>query len=108
MTSSVEAEAGADARLRQLVARGFQFMQSTDEDGEIAAVVGVRGHDDVIDVIQLRSEDYVVATRMPGDEENVLSPKRVSWSSSGDVCAVIDELLDLPDDRTPGSLILPA
>lgn len=107
-TRADEDTAGVDARLRQLVAKGFQFMQSSDDSGEIASLVGVRGHDQVIDVIQLEAEDHVVATRVPGDEENVLSPSTVSWRSSGEACAVIDELLGLPDDRTPGSLILPA
>lgn len=96
----------ADAWLRELVARGFQFLHPCDDSGEVMAVVGVRAHDSVIDVVRMHSEDDVVATRMPGDEENVLTPSRVTWQSTGEVCDVLEELLSLPDDRTPGSLAL--
>lgn len=107
MTSSVDTESGVDAGLRELVARGFQFMQPQDEHGEIVALVGVRGHDNVIDVVRLQDEDNAVATRMPGSEENVLAPSAVTWESTGSAYDVIEELLRLPDDRTPGSLITP-
>ncbi|MDR7302789.1 hypothetical protein [Haloactinomyces albus] len=107
MTSSTDTTSAADERLRRLVARGFRFMHPRDEQGEILAVVGVRAHDNVIDAIRLQDENDVVATRMPGSEENILAPTRVSWQSTGSVCEVIDDLLDLPDDRTPGSLIIP-
>lgn len=107
MTSSTDTTSDADTLLRELVARGFQFMHPRDEQGEILAVVGVRAHDNVIDAVRLQDEDDVIATRMPGDEENVFAPTRVSWQSTGAVCEVLDELLNLPDDRTPGSLLVP-
>lgn len=108
MTSSVETESGSDVRLRRLMAKGFQFMQSTDSRGELQALVGVRGHDNVIDVVRLESEDHVTATRMPSSEENVLTPSTVWWQSSGEVCEVVDQLLELPDDHTPGTLLVTA
>ncbi|SDP20611.1 hypothetical protein SAMN04487905_102389 [Actinopolyspora xinjiangensis] len=106
MTSSTDTECDSDTRLRELMARGFQFMQSTDSRGELLALVGVRGHDNVIDVVRLESEDHVTATRMPSWEENVFAPNTTWWHSSGPVCEVLDELLELPDDHTPGSLLL--
>ncbi|PRW64867.1 hypothetical protein [Actinopolyspora mortivallis] len=108
MTSSGDAEGGYEARLLRLVARGFQFVQSSDAAGEPEAIVGVRGHDNVIDVIQLESEDHVVATRMPSSEENIYRPSTIRWRTSGTVYEVIDRLLALPDDHTPGSLLVAA
>ncbi|MGJ7907491.1 hypothetical protein ACOQFL_13550 [Actinopolyspora sp. H202] len=108
MTSSTDAQCDSDARLRELMARGFQFMQSTDSRGELRALVGVRGHDNVIDVVRLESEDSVTATRMPSYEENVFEPSITWWHSSGRVCEVLDRLLELPDDHTPGSLLVAA
>ncbi|PRY31627.1 hypothetical protein [Umezawaea tangerina] len=90
---------GAEVRLRELIARGFQFLHPTDERGELTAVVGVRAHDNVIDVVRLHTEDDAVATRMPADEPDVLTPSRFSWRTHGPVCSVLEELLDLPDDR---------
>jgi hypothetical protein len=98
--------ASAAEQLRELVARGFQFVHPCDSDGEVLAVVGIRAHDNVIDVVRLMSEDEVVAARMPGDEQDVLQPSRVTWQSTGEVHSVLTELLELPDDRTPGSLAL--
>ena len=62
-------------------------------------MVGVRAHDDVIDVVRLHTEDDAVATRMPADEENVLQPSRFSWHRTGPACTVLEELLGLPDER---------
>ncbi|WNV84023.1 hypothetical protein [Umezawaea sp. Da 62-37] len=89
----------AEGRLRELIARGFQFLHPTDGRGELTAVVGVRAHDDVIDVVRLHTEDDAIATRMPADEQNVLMPSRFSWRTRGSVCSVLEALLGLPDDR---------
>ncbi|SDR18538.1 hypothetical protein [Actinopolyspora saharensis] len=106
MTSSADAETEYETRLLQLIARGFQFVQSTDSDGELESIVGFRGHDNVIDVVRLESEDQVSATRMPSSEENIYAPSTVLWRSSGTVYQVIDQLLELPDDHTPGALLV--
>lgn len=100
MTSSSEAATQTDdidARLRELVARGFQFIPPRDADGEVVALIGVRGHDDVIDVVQICSEDDVVATRMPSDEEDVFAPSTVTWQTMGPAADVLADLLALPD-----------
>lgn len=99
-----------DERLHRLMARGFQFMQATNAAGAPEAVVGVRVHDDVLDVVQLRAENDVVAARMPADEANVLDPAVVLWRSSGHAASVLDELLDVPDGgsaRRPSSPTCP-
>jgi hypothetical protein len=99
MTSSVDTAVQAEVRLRELIARGFQFLYPTDARGELAAIIGVRAHGEVIDVIRLNTEDDAVATRMPSDEEHVLAPTRYSWRTRGPACSVLEELLELPDDR---------
>ncbi len=90
--------ADTDVRLRELIARGFQFIHAHDEHGELVSVVGVRAHHNVIDVVQLRGEDDVVAARMPGDEQDVLAPSRVAWQTVGEASSVLDDLLGLPDE----------
>ncbi len=99
MTSSTDVASRTSLQLRQLIARGFQFLHPRDHRGELAAVVGVRAHDAVIDVVRLHTEDDAVAIRMPADEMNVLSPTRFSWRRRGPATSVLEELLDLPDDR---------
>lgn len=94
---------GTEDQLRRLVARGFRFIDPRDDDGEVVAVVGVRAHDNVIDVVRLHGEDDAVASRMPGDA-NVLAPTTVFWRHAGPAGEVLDQLLALPDDRTPGSV----
>lgn len=106
MTSSADTETEYETRLLQLISLGFQFVQSTDSEGEIQSIVGFRGHDNVIDVIRLESEDQVFATRMPASEENIYAPSTTLWRSGGTVYEVIDQLLGLPDDHTPGSLLV--
>ncbi|RSM79523.1 hypothetical protein DMH04_31605 [Kibdelosporangium aridum] len=84
-------------RLRQLIARGFKFVHPRDESGAITAIVGVRPHDNVIDVVQLRTEDDAIALRMAGDTKDVLAPEAHSWRAEGPAPRVLDELLSLPD-----------
>ncbi|MFD7654370.1 hypothetical protein ACFV4N_10380 [Actinosynnema sp. NPDC059797] len=100
MTSSADqATNRTSIQLRELIARGFQFLHPRDARGELAAVVGVRAHDAVIDVVRLHTPDDAVAMRMPADEVNVLAPSRFSWRRHGPATSVLEELLDLPDDR---------
>ncbi|HWM04048.1 MAG TPA: hypothetical protein VNP92_17065 [Actinophytocola sp.] len=96
-----------DAQLRALVARGFRFIDPRDENGDVVAVVGVRAHHNVVDVVQLHGEDEVVAARMPTDED-VLAPRRVFWREVGSAQHVLAKMLALPDDRTPGIFLTPA
>lgn len=98
MTSPAERDTpDYEAQLLELVERGFRFVHPTDADGELAEVVGVRAHDDVIDVVKLRGEHDVLAIRLPADEIDVISPRRVLWQSTGYVDRVLAELLELPD-----------
>lgn len=90
-------------RLRELVARGFQFVHPRDPDGNVIAVVGVRVHRDLADVVQLRSPGDVLATRIPAGERDVLSPATVLWERQGEARVVLDELLALPEPRSSGA-----
>jgi hypothetical protein len=100
--SAAQAATSTDVQLRALVARGFRFIDPRDENGEVVAVVGVRAHHDVVDVVQLNSEDDVVASRIPSDQD-VMAPRRVLWQESGPVDEILAKMLALPD---PG-LVLP-
>jgi len=106
MSSTGTAAASVDAQLRALVNRGFRFVDPRDEHGDVMAVVGVRAHDDVIDVIEILGEDEAVATRMPPDQD-VLAPRRVYWREQGPASVVLARLLLLADGHVPGTLYLP-
>jgi hypothetical protein len=99
MTSSRDATATTTVRLNALILRGFQFLYPRNHTGELTAVVGIRAHDNVIDIVRLHDENDAIATRMPADEVNILLPTRYSWQRTGPACRVIEELLELPDDR---------
>lgn len=102
--SSPDGSTSTDVQLRALVARGFRFIDPRDDNGEILAVVGVRAHRNVLDVVRLNSEDDAVATRMPADED-VLAPRRVFWQETGSAHQVLGAMLALPDDRISGLLL---
>ena len=87
-----------EARLLDLIDRGYRFLHPCDGDGHVVAVVGIRAHGSVIDVIRLDAEDDAVATRVPGDEQDVLSPRKLLWRCRGTADEVLDELLALADD----------
>ena len=91
-----------ESQLRALVGRGFEFLHPRDANGELTAVVGVRVHHDVIDVVRLRAEDDVVASRMPGETTDVTRPTTLLWERAGTASAVLSALLALPEDHTPG------
>jgi hypothetical protein len=95
-----------DALLRALVARGFRFVDPRDENGDVVAVVGVRAHHDVVDVVQLHGEDEASAARMPTGED-VLTPRQVYWREAGPAHDVLGAMLALPDLRATGSLLVP-
>ena len=92
-----------DVQLRALVGKGFRFVDPRDERGDVLAVVGVRAHDDVLDVVELHGEDDAVATRMPTDQD-LLAPRCVHWREQGPASVVMAKLLALPDDYVPGML----
>ena len=102
-----ESLASTETQLRALRARGFTFIDPRDWNGDVVAVVGVRAHDNVIDIVRLHGEHDVVASRVPSDED-VLSPRRILWQRKGSARDVLAGLLALPDDRTPGSVLIAA
>jgi hypothetical protein len=104
--TSVAHQASTEDQILELRRRGFQFIHPRDGDGEIVAVVGVRAHHNVIDVVRLHAEDDVVASRLPSDAD-ILAPTTVFWQQAGPAGEVLGELLALPDDRIPGSLQVP-
>ena len=81
-----------------LIDRGYQFIHPRDKVGAVVAIVGIRAHGTVVDVLRIDGEDDVTAFRIPGDEEDVLNPRTVLWRCSGEADDVLDELLGLPDD----------
>jgi hypothetical protein len=84
-------------RLQDLIARGFRFAHPHDSEGALVAIVGIRAHHGVIDIVQLYSEDNADAARIPGDEPDVLLPRTVLWRSAGSARNVLDGLLALGD-----------
>jgi len=84
-------------RLRMLRALAFLFARTRDNSGEVVALVGVRMHHGVVDVIQIYGEDDADAVRIPTAELNGETPGTVLWSTSGPPAEVIDAMLDLPD-----------
>lgn len=99
MTSSREAVKAVETEkaLRKLIDRGYRFVHPRDANGDVLAVVGVRAHGAVVDVVRLEAEDDVIAIRMPADEPDILKPRTLLWRSSGEMCTVIDDLLALGD-----------
>ncbi|SDZ51737.1 hypothetical protein SAMN05216215_10882 [Saccharopolyspora shandongensis] len=83
--------------LQALVARDFQFAHPRDADGGLVAVVGIRVHRGVFDIVQLFSEHEADAARIPGDEPDVLFPSKVLWRTTGPAHEVIAELLALSE-----------
>lgn len=90
--------ASMDARLIDLIDRGYQFLHPRDDAGSVVAIVGVRAHGSVVDVVQLNAEDDVAAFRVPGDETDILEPRKMLWRCRGNAHEVLDELLALRDD----------
>ncbi|WP_028849735.1 hypothetical protein [Thermocrispum municipale] len=89
-------------RLVELIDRGFQFLHPTNAEGQVQAVVGVRVHSQVIDLVQIHAEDDVTATRMPVGEQDIMEPRTVLWQTHGEVTGVLDAMLALPEE-TPDS-----
>lgn len=85
--------------LQALVARDFQFTHPRDANGSLVAVVGIRVHRGVFDILQLFGENDADAARIPGDEPDVLFPSKVLWRTHGKASDVLNELLLLPDPR---------
>jgi hypothetical protein len=86
-----------DDRLVAMRAAGFHFATNHDSDGVIVALIGVRAHHGVVDIVWIWGEDDAEAARVPGDESNVLSPETVLWRANGPTGRVLDRLLALPD-----------
>lgn len=105
MTSSADRFSTTEDQLRALVSRGFRFLHPRDSGGDVLAVVGVRAHHNVVDVMCLHGERDAKAMRMPSNEKDVLAPTVVLWQATGSADTVLADLLALPDDRLPGSLV---
>ncbi|MBB2937707.1 hypothetical protein FHX82_004783 [Amycolatopsis bartoniae] len=86
-----------ETRLMDLIHRGYRFIHPRDDGGDLVAVVGVRPHGTVIDVIRLDAEDDATALRVPADEDDILTPEKTLWHCHGTAHHVLDELLALPD-----------
>lgn len=87
--------------LQALIARDFQFAHPRDSEGSLIAVVGIRAHHGVIDIVQLYGEQDADAARVPGEEPDVLFPRTVLWRTTGTAREVVEATLAL-DDPTPG------
>lgn len=96
--TSCAPEIDPEAPLHQLIGAGYRFVHPRDAAGDVVAVVGVRPHGDVVDVVRIAGVDDVTATRMPGDEQDILEPEDALWQESGRVDGVVSSLLALPDD----------
>jgi len=83
--------------LQALIARDFHFTHPRSADGSLIAVVGIRAHHDVIDIVQLYGENDADAARIPGEEPDVLFPKTVLWRTTGRAVEVIQAALALED-----------
>lgn len=78
-------------------ALGFQFATNHDAGGVIVALIGFRMHHSVVDIVLLHGEHDAVATRIPGDETDILAPRKITWRVTGSATNVIDSLLELTD-----------
>jgi hypothetical protein len=86
-----------DEGLKKLIARGFQFLHPRDADGAVVTIVGLRAHNDVVDLVHLYSERDAQACRVPVDEPDVFAPNSVYWRHSGTADEVIAAVLELAD-----------
>lgn len=85
--------------LRAMMGKGFRFALNTGNDGGIVAVVGVRVHDDVIDIVELFGHRDADGVRIPGTEPDILFPRTVLWRATGAPAEVIERMLALPDQE---------
>lgn len=83
--------------LQALIARDFQFTHPRDASGTLIAVVGIRVHHGVIDIVQLYGEHDADAARIPGEEPDVLFPRTVLWRTTGSAGEVVQAALALAD-----------
>ncbi|WP_190816862.1 hypothetical protein [Saccharopolyspora pogona] len=96
MTSSAEGHDDSCARLHALVDRGFRLMPPVrDSDGELMALIYVRPHGAIVDVVELRGEDDVRAARVSRDHH--LRDDDAYWRTAGSACDVLDQVLALPE-----------
>lgn len=91
--------ASVDSRLTDLIDRGYRFIHPRDDGGRVVAVVGIRAHHTVVDVLRIDGEDDVTAFRIPGDEQDILNPRTMLWCRRGAAHDVLDDLLALADDQ---------
>lgn len=83
--------------LQALITRDFQFTHPRDANGTLIAVVGIRVHNGVIDIVQIYGEHDADAARIPGEEPDVLFPRTVLWRTTGSAREVVQAALALGD-----------
>ena len=83
-------------RLQALRAQNFRFATNRDTTGMVVALIGVRVHHGVIDIIAVYGEHDADATRIPDHEVDILFPRTTLWRTTGSANHVIDNLLSLP------------
>lgn len=105
MTDPTDETETVETRLMDLIGRGYRFIHPRDDDGDVVAVVGVRPHGAVIDILRLDAENDATALRVPADEEDILAPTTTLWQCRGAAGKVLDELLALPDDTRSTSSV---
>jgi hypothetical protein len=86
-------------RLLALRALDFRFATNHDSAGMIVALVGIRAHHEVIDIIRLYGATDADAIRVPIDEPDVLFPRKTIWRTAGSADDVIDTVLDLANQE---------
>jgi hypothetical protein len=89
-------------RLHALRAMGFRFATQQGKTGGIVALMGVRAHHGIVDIVQLYGENDADAVRVPADEPDILFPRTVLWRTSGAAGRVMDDLMGLPDPAGTG------
>jgi hypothetical protein len=66
-----------------MCAMSFYFARIRDNCGTVVALVGVRVHHGMIDVVQFYGEHEADAVRILSTAENFVLPFDVLWSTSG-------------------------
>ncbi len=94
---SIEQQDHLVHRLLALRSLDFHFLTDYDDEGLLIALVGVRTHRGVIDVVQLYGDYDADAIRIPGDEPDILFPCTILWRTTGSADYVIDNILELAD-----------
>lgn len=83
--------------LHTLTSHDFHFAHPHDAQGRLIAVIGIRAHHEVIDILQLYDEHDAEAARIPAEEPDILFPRTVLWHTTGTAQEIIDATIALAD-----------